>query len=99
MKTYEIKFSNKTYTESQGLESTYHTHHLAKAYSRIALDQSLSGIIRIEHDRKPGITRFSYYRCLGTPEDLKVYYLNCKNYKKYLNVLTIQKNYRQYKRI
>ena len=99
MKTYEIKFSNKTYIENQGSQSTYHTHHLANVYSRIVLDQSLSGIIRIEHDRKPGITRISYYRVLGTPENLKVYHLNCKNYRKYLNILTIQKNYRKYRYI
>ena len=31
----------------------------------------------------------------NTPVILKVYHLNCKNYRKYLNVLTIQKYIRK----
>ena len=95
MKTYQIKFSNKIYTESQGLESTYHTHHLAKCYARMALDSSLTRIIIIKHYRKLGKLRISVYKILGSSENLKVYHLNCKNYRKYLNVLTIQRYYRK----
>ena len=95
MKTYEIKFSNKTYIENQGAQSTYHTHHLAKCYARMALDSSLSRIIIIKHYRKLGKLRISVYKILGDPECFRVLYIGCKNYRKYLNVLTIQKYYRK----
>ena len=96
MKTYEIKFSNKTYIENQGSQSTYHPHHLAKCYARMALDSSLSRIIIIKHYRKLGKLRISVYKVFRTSQNfVKVYHLNCKNYRKYLNILTIQKYIRK----
>ena len=95
MKTYEIRFSDKIFFESQPTQSTYRTHHIAKCYARMALDLSLSRIILIKHFRKPGKIRISVYKILGSSENLKVYHLNCKNYRKYLNVLTIQKYIRK----
>ena len=95
MKTFEIRFSDKIFFESQPTQSTYRTHHIAKCYARMALDFSLSRIILIKHFRKPGKLRISVYKILGDPECFRVLYIGCQNYKKYLNILTIQKSYRK----
>ena len=99
IKLYEINFGYKKKYDAFPASRTYRSWFVAHEFSMEAYDTH-SRIIRVNHSRKPGKERISFYKIIGdSKERYKVFHVNCKGYRRILAGLRILRCWRWWRRV